>query len=143
MSNIIVTTPKTELKRAEQEAQDCINNGGGEYFRRLGGRSFPKRLGIGDRIYYVQDGYIRGFSLVSRFEISGGEICDTSGEQYGSGHYVFCDATTWQWVVPTPMKGFQGYRYTNAIIDTLRVVGKWKDPKPEAFPSGILTINLS
>jgi hypothetical protein len=130
VSNILVTTPKTESKRAEQEAQNCLNNGGGEYFRRFGGRSFPKRLGIGDRIYYAQDGYIRGFALVSRFEISSGEICDTSGQQYGSGHYVFCDATTWRWVEPARMKGFQGYRYTDEFVDKLKVIGEWTDPMP-------------
>lgn len=130
MTSIIVTTPQTSAKRAAQEAQDCIDAGGGEYFRRFGGRSFPKRLHVGDRVYYVQNGFLRGYALVSRFEISSGEVCDTSGEQYGSGHYVYMDATTWKWVEPTPMKGFQGYRYAADWTNLLAILGGWKDPMP-------------
>jgi hypothetical protein len=132
MSNIIVTTPVGNSKRAALEAQNSIEAGGGEYFRRFGGRSFPKRLVVGDRVYYIQNGFVRGFALVSRFEISGGETCDISGEQYGSGHYVFMDAKSWQWVTPAPMKGFQGYRYTTNEIDDLPSIGNWQTPQPEA-----------
>jgi len=32
--DIIVTTPKSQMANAAQEAADCIENGGGEYFRR-------------------------------------------------------------------------------------------------------------
>ena len=33
MKNIIVTTPKTEIENAKKEAEECIKNNGGSYFR--------------------------------------------------------------------------------------------------------------
>jgi hypothetical protein len=130
MTNIVVTTPQTHRKRAAQEALDCIGAGGGFYFRRFGGRCFPKRLETGDRVYFVQENYLRGFALVSHFEVSTGVRCDTSEERYGSGHYVFMDASTWKWVMPTLFKGFQGYRYAETRFDLLPILGGWLDPMP-------------
>ncbi|MBE3096986.1 MAG: hypothetical protein IMZ44_07630, partial [Planctomycetes bacterium] len=86
--DIIVTTPKSEMANAAQEAAGCILDGGGEYFRRFPHRQAP-RIAPGDRCYYVEDGCIRGYALVTRTFLAGGMIyCDTTGRRWGPGFYV-------------------------------------------------------
>jgi hypothetical protein len=147
MADIIVTTPKSEMRNAEREAGDCLRDGGGEYFRYMGVRPGCE---AGDRIYYVEDGYVRGFAIVARVAHERcPRRCDTTGGWWSAGWYVFMDATSWQWIQPIPMKGFQGWRYARKHIFTpseLRytgaspfgkehplavVVGGWRDPRPK------------
>lgn len=147
--DIIVTTPKSQMAAAAQEAADCIRNGGGEYFRRFHSTAYPRDLHVGDRVYYVEDGYIRGFAVVNRMLHSPqGRTCDTTGRVWAQGYFVFMDAASWQWITPIPMLGFQGFRYANYDPDErqvieiypiggwrrfapVKVVGGWKDPRPE------------
>lgn len=132
--DIIVTTPKSQMKAAAQEAADCIAAGGGEYFRRFALRGSPSGIQIGDRIYYVEDGYIRGFADVKNFFYVGdGLQCDTTGRRWPKRFCVFMDAKTWRWIEPIPMRGFQGFRYADNYFcrGDVRIVGYWRDPKPE------------
>jgi len=134
--DIIVTTPKSRMKDAAAEAADCIAAGGGQYFRRFPPHHHPV-IASGCRVYYVEDGYLRGFAIVSRVEQFDVAVqCSTTGQIWAPGFYVFMDARTWKWVRPIPMKGFQGFRYAvpyNFPADTrIEIVGDWFDPKPEA-----------
>ena len=146
--DIIVTTPRGEMANAAQEAADCITAGGGEYFRRLPSRQVPSLLAPGDRCYYVEDGYVRGFAVISRVVArSGYERCETTGRTWPPGLYIYMDARSWRWIKPIPMKGFQGFRYAalllyvpdpadavaDIIMQTKPVVyerGGWLDPRP-------------
>jgi len=138
--DIIVTTPKSEMANAAREAADCIRNGGGWYFRRFNPSMSPK-VNRGDRVYYVQDGYVRGFAIVHNIKVVVGrpQRCDTTGTSWPPGFFVFMDSTTWQWITPIPMKGFQGFRYVHprslgerlaAQIQIAKLAGGWKDPRP-------------
>jgi len=142
--DIVVTTPKREMANAAREAEDCKRAGGGEYFRRLPVIHAPLVL-PGDRVYYVEDGAIRGFAVVKRVHATAsGECCDTTGRQWPPGVYVFMDATTWHWIRPIPMKGFQGTRYarerrqedgTRCVWNgtgwhRAEILGGWLDTKP-------------
>lgn len=144
--DIIVTTPKDQMKAAAQEAGNCIADGGGQYFRRFNWRCEPSNIDVGDRIYYVEDGYIRGFAIVANeFYADGGMICDTTGRPWPKGYYVVMDAKSWQWIESIPLRGFQGFQYaevsgaadgktwiTLAGQDyPVKIVGGWLDPKPE------------
>lgn len=60
MSDILVTTPKSKMKEAEREAEYIKKNGGGYYFR-VFKKEPSKGLSVGDRAFYVEDGYIRGY----------------------------------------------------------------------------------
>ena len=124
--DIIVTTPKSQMANAAQEAADCIKDGGGQYFRRL-----PRFTNIqrGDRVYYVEDGYVRGFAVVSRIEW-GHRLCETTGRQWPDGMYAVMDAASWQWIKPIPMRGFQGYHCAQFERGEVAVIGGWKDPRP-------------
>jgi hypothetical protein len=110
--DIIVTTPKSQMANAAQEAADCLRDGGGEYFRRFAIGQAPN-VEPGDRVYYVEDGYIRGFAVVrdtQRME-DGGMTCDTTRRSWPPGFYVFMRADSWQWIAKIPWPGFQGFRY--------------------------------
>ena len=124
--DIIVTTPKSQIANAAQEAADCIKAGGGEYFRKLPRTCYVTR---GDRVYYVEDGYVRGFAVVSRIEW-GNRLCETTGRHWPDGMYVVMDATSWQWIEPIPMRGFQSYHHADFKPGQVRVVGGWMDPRP-------------
>lgn len=124
--DIIVTTPKTEMENSAKEAENCIKNGGGYYFRRFVEK--PKRLEIGDKVFYVEDGFIRGFAIVEKI-ISGQMLCETTQRLWPHGDYIFMPAESWKWIKPIPFKGFQGYRYFNNNL--IEIVGDWKDKKPE------------
>lgn len=127
MKDLIVTTPKSQMAVAAQEAADCLAGNGGYYFR-----SFPRRptmAGAGSRIFYVEDGYIRGFATVTSVH-EGAMTCGTTGRLYGRGFHFIMPANTWHWIKPKPLRGFQGWRY---YLDghLAEIVGDWRDPKPQ------------
>ena len=145
--DIIITTPKSQMANAAQEAAECIADGGGDYFRRFnppGPRVMP-----GDKVFYVEDGFIRGYATATRLvNIPRTMRCDTTGRWYAPGYYVFMRADSWKWIKPIPMRGFMGFRYARARGDNpniiehvgacgaswVEVVGDWLDPKPPAGP---------
>lgn len=129
-SNIIVTTPKSEMESSAQEAQECIDNGAGYYFRKLG-KNKPQRLSVGSKIYYVEDCYIRGFGVVASLVANTDHKCDSTGKQWGTGWYAIIPACSWQWIKPIPMNGFQGFRYFDD--KDVKIVGSWLDSKPEIY----------
>jgi hypothetical protein len=127
MKDIIVTTPKSESENSAQEAHRCIKNGGGFYFRRF--NHMPKNLSVGSKIFYVEDGYIRGYGVVSIISELNNFQCDVTGRKWKPGTYAVMPANSWKWIKPIPQKGFQGYRYFNGA--EVEVVGGWLDKKPE------------
>lgn len=129
MRDIVVTTPKSEMANAAKEAADCIATGGGDYFRSI--RSKPTDFGPGQRVFYVEDGYIRGFAVCS--EVRGDPVmrCDSTGRTWGGQQFVIMPAESWKWIKPIPCKGFQGWRYSNLKPEDIQIVGDWKSPRPQ------------
>lgn len=148
MSDIIVTTPKSEMGNSAREAAACIASGGGWYFRRV---HTKPRIARGERVWYTESGYIRGYAVVSevidtstpqgkaKLQEMGLEIipkCEITGKNYGHGWYIFMRAESWKWIRPTKYAGFQGWRYFSAVsffgvvLDGSIVCGSWLDPKP-------------
>lgn len=130
MKAIIVTTPKSEMSTAAQEARDRIEEGGGVYFRRFGKE--PRGLDPGVRVFYVEDGHVRGFAVVEEVtEVQEGEhvVCETTGRAWPSGIYAVMRADSWRWVRPIRYRGFQGFRYFDD--SEVEIVGGWLDPRPE------------
>jgi len=134
--DIIVTTPKSRMADAAEEARvarDDIEAGRDvEYFRSLG-LNRPARLNLGDRIYYVEDGWVRGFCIVRTilYDPTRVRTCSVTGREYGPGCTVFMDPRSWQWIAPIPMRGFQGWQYFHMKQSQIDVIGGWRDPKPE------------
>lgn len=124
--DIIVTTPKKEMENAALEAKTVKEEGHGYYFRSLS--SWPKKLNASSRIFYVEDGYVRGFCPIKSVEC-GGKICELTNRNWIGAVSIIMDAQKWQWIKPIPMKGFQGWRYYEPPVDMM-IVGGWLDPKP-------------
>jgi hypothetical protein len=124
MKNILVTTPKSESKNAILEANDCLNSGGGYYFRSMAKK--PKDLFPGSKVFYVDNEYIRGFAVVEKIE-KNEMICSTTGRSFGTNWNVLMRADSWKWIKPILHKGFQGYRYFDREVE---IVGNWKDKMP-------------
>lgn len=150
--DIIVTTPKSQMQNAAREAEDVKRAGGGMYFRRFGTRPNVER---GDRLFYVEDGYVRGFAVVEEVRRDDEMICETTGAVWPAGWYVFMPAESWKWIRPIPMKGFQNYRFARAeghnpnvieeagLVAWIEVVGGWLDPKPEPGELSALVANAA
>ena len=125
--NIVVTTPKSEMQNSADEAKECIKQHGGYYFRKLG-KNRPVGIAGGSKIYYVEDGYVRGFGVIASVVEKSYE-CEYTNRSWGEGWYAIIPACTWKWIRPIPMRGFQGFRYFND--SSVEVIGEWLDPKPE------------
>jgi len=139
--DIIVTTPKSQMANAAQEAAEAVEAGGGLYFRRFHSTAGPQKIGRNDRIYYVENGYVRGYAVVRelRHVGPGGLRCETTRRVWAQGLYALMAADSWHWIRPIPMKGFQGFRYVHPrslgeplylAITRAEIVGGWRDPKP-------------
>ena len=126
--DIIVTTPKDQIKNAAKEAEKALSGEVSHYFRHF--KKPPIDLNIGDKVFYVEDGYVRGFAVVVSITTEKGVPCSTTGLKYGEGVYVWMPVNTWNWIKPIPMKGFQGFRYVPDDF-IFEVVGDWIDKKPE------------
>jgi hypothetical protein len=126
MSDIIVTTPKSESANAKLEAEQARHEGA-FYFRTL---NTKPNIEIGDRVFYVENGYVRGFALVSAIATPDGNPikCDTTGREWHGKCVLWMRASSWKWIEPIPMRGFQNYRYTDLNYS---IVGSWLDPMPE------------
>jgi hypothetical protein len=113
--DILVTTPKSEIEnsRAEGEAVEC---GGGYWFRTF---RFRPKVVPGDRIFFVEDGRIKGYGTI--FEVSrlsGAAECDFTGRQWGKGGGYIVKYRDWNWLKePVKFSGFQGIRYFDRIPD--------------------------
>ena len=143
--DIGVTTPNSQREASAREAADCLRHNEGWYFRRFAPTQTP-RVVKGDRVYYVEDGYIRGFAVVDRVQFAyEAQRCDTTGRQWAPGVYVFMDAASWNWIGRIPMKGFRGFRYVHYRDGgqftrewmmlggkdyAVSIVGGWKMPRP-------------
>jgi hypothetical protein len=126
--DIIVTTPKSASADAAQEAENVKKSGGGSYYRRLG--TLPKDLQSGDKVFYVEDGFVRGYAVVHSVLKDTAFTCSTTNKTWPRGNYVVMPAVSWKWINPIEMRGFQSWRYAKFKPGDITVVGNWLDPKP-------------
>lgn len=114
MMDILVTTPKSEIDNSRREGE-AVETEGGFWFRIF---RFKPKVEPGDRIYFVEDGLIRGYGIIFNvYQSAGQETCDFTGRVWGSefGDWVVC-YKDWHWLKdPVPFKGFQGIRYIDRL----------------------------
>ena len=107
--NIIVTIPKSERNNMVIEEEFATSNRGNiTQFWNM--KRPPKNINVGDRVYFVEGGYIAYYQEVIAF-----------------GNDLYCEATKRSWpgfalILKYPpvklnnrikMKGFQGFRYAD------------------------------
>lgn len=135
MKDIVVTTPKTRMEAAAREAKEARETiqAGGEswYFRNLG-KGKPKHFFEGGRVYYVEDGWVRGFAKCFALTPDPkGKTCVTTGQRFKPGWYACMDPKSWTWILPIEMEGFQGWRYWKVHPRKISPAGGWLAPKPD------------
>lgn len=128
MEDILVTTLKSLSNESASEAAKCIREGGGYYFRALSSK--PKDAGVGSKVFFVENGYIRGYAVISAFYDKCERVCEETGKSWKGKCFVVMPVSSWHWIKPIPHKGFQGFRYFKDSND-LQVIGNWTDPMPE------------
>jgi hypothetical protein len=137
MPDIIVTTPKSRMAEAAREAEEVKAAAGGWYYRDYRAPRIPK-VDVGDRVYYIEDGYIRGFAVVARVE----RIRDRDTGKVLAAR-VMMDARSWSWIKPIPVAPWEVVRsymyagnfklYSRGVglaRDRVNEIGGWLDPKP-------------
>lgn len=111
--NILITTPKIEIDNSRKEGKE-VEESGGFWFRTF---RFRPKVEIGDRIYFVENGLIHGYGIISNIStLSESEHCDVTGREWGKLGNTVIYYKDWHWLsVKIPFKGFQGIRYINKI----------------------------
>lgn len=135
MPDIIVTTPKNRVAEAAREAEEVKAAGGGYYYRYFSPKRAPK-IEKDDRVYYIEDGYIRGFCEV------------VNVDHFNDVVIVWMSARSWTWIKPIRALPFQvprSFMYAEKFDlhlvwwwlprrltrEAVEVVGGWLEPKPE------------
>jgi len=102
-----VTTPKSEHETARLEGEAVTDDPNAFWFRSFRGKI---KASVGDRVYYVDNGAIRGYGVIFKIEV--GEMWDDAHERWWSGTHLL--QREWIWLkAPVPYKGFQGFRYVD------------------------------
>ena len=145
MASIVFTNPlsRLELRRRVRAdfAADPSRAEGVDFFWCMK-KVTPRRLDVGDRVYYVEDGRLVGFHLVSEIEWYARRVDSYTGLVYPSGVYVSGPAASWRYVDRVAMRGFQGFRYAPdewgalALIGDLGVTPDEADRRADALDAG-------
>ena len=111
--DIMVTVPKTELKNLEREdnyAKENDNN----IVQYWSISKKPKGLNIGDRVYFVENGYVRYWHEFIGFESDA--MCEVTGRVWPGLNLVLKYPET-KLKTPVAMRGFQSFHYVKDRIE--------------------------
>ena len=126
MPDVIVTTPKSRMAEAAREAEEVRAAGGGCYYRDYRAPRIPN-VEVFDQVYYVEDGYVRGYCLITKI--------DSVGYGRRRAITVYMDARTWTWIKPVQVTySPRSWIYADAnglSREDVEIVGGWLEPKPE------------
>jgi len=110
--NILVTTPKSEIDTSRKEGE-IVESEGGYWFRTF---RYKPKVESGDKIFFVENGLIRGYGIIFEVSQTESEQCEVTGRIW-EGNWVV-KYHKWHWLPnPLPFKGFQGIRYIDRIPD--------------------------
>ncbi|MED4904111.1 hypothetical protein [Parageobacillus thermoglucosidasius] len=107
--DIVVTIPKSEYANDEAETRDYLANPENmEQFWTLSKR--PKKLNIGDRVFFVKHGRIESSMRVTRIKDDATTVCETTGRVWSGKCQIFMDDLRMEHL-DIRVRGFQGFRY--------------------------------
>lgn len=104
--DIIVTIPKSEAANTVTEDAFVAANEGAVQFWSIGRK--PKRLNTGDRVYFVEHGFITCYHIFKGFIQD--PVCQVTGRVW-SGLNLLLQCPAINLPIKIPCKGFQGFRY--------------------------------
>lgn len=104
--DIVVTIPKTEYENDDKERIDVQEKRLVQFWM-LARR--PKRLNVGDRVYFVKYGRIESSMKVIEIKVRSKMTCETTGREWSGSCQIVMDNR--QAETGIEAKGFQGFRY--------------------------------
>ena len=108
--DMLVTTPQSEIDTSRKEGE-IVGEEGGFWFRTF---RFKPKVEIGEKIFFVEAGLIKGYGIVFEVSSTEGEECEVTGRTW-KGNWVV-KYNNWHWLKsPVPFKGFQGIRYVERL----------------------------
>ena len=108
--NIIVTIPKSELDSISKEDDWAQQNSGETIVQAWSVNRLPKNLKVGDKVYFIENGEIKYYHIVIG-TVEDGFECEATGRVW-EGNNILMSYPEVKLKKPIPMKGFQGFRYT-------------------------------
>ena len=108
--DILVTTPQSEIDTSRREGE-IVEAEGGYWFRTF---RFKPKVEPNDKIYFVENGLIKGYGIIFDVSQTEEEECEVTGRIW-RGNWVV-KYNNWHWLKsPIPFKGFQGIRYIERL----------------------------
>lgn len=104
--DIVVTIPKSEYQNDDKETEFLLNNPDAYQFWVLNKR--PKKLEIGDRVYFVKNNKVESSMEFYMDEITENR-CEVTGRTW-KGYTLYLHELRTEYL-PFVVKGFQGFRY--------------------------------
>jgi hypothetical protein len=105
--DIVVTIPKSEYINDDKETEFLQNNTDAYQFWTLSKQ--PKKLNIGDRVYFVKNNKIECSMEFYMDEFGAENICEVTGRKW-RGYTLYLHDLRYE-SLPFTVKGFQGFRY--------------------------------
>lgn len=110
--SIVVTIPKSEYENDDKELRDYLSDGDLFMFWTL--PVVPKRLCVGDRVYFIKNNRIERSMQVVEIKTDSQMTCETTGRQWsGKCQLVMNDLRIERF--HKEIKGFQGFRYLKTV----------------------------
>ena len=107
--DIIVTVPKSELSNLKKEDEYGKNNDITQFWAVA---RVPKKLNKGDKVYFIENNMIHYYHIF--LGIAKDIQCEVTNRAW-TGYNLILQYPETQLHRAIPMKGFQGFRYMNAI----------------------------
>lgn len=122
---IVVTIPKSETNNLKKEDEFLQENEGTQFWNL---KKNPSNLNIGDRIYFVEEGYITCYQIID--DIVKDMHCDVTDRDW-TGTNLILSKEIYNLLNKISYKGFQGFRYINDDLkNKLRQASILDYPKP-------------
>lgn len=110
MPDIIITIAKDKIKEEALKVVKSLKSlGREEYYRQYSLNKQPP-VRFGDKVFILEDGYVRGFFVVQEVRRRSFPVIGTADQKDEYSRVIF-DVLSWQSIVPIPMNGFPGFKY--------------------------------
>ena len=106
--DIVVTIPKSEYKNDDIETEYFKNNPDAIQWWSMG--KLPKKINIGDRIYFVKNNKIDSSMELIDIELGNHRYCEVTHILWNKGCNLIMNDLKYE-NLPFKVKGFQGFRY--------------------------------
>lgn len=104
--DIVVTIPKSEYNNDDKETKEMLEH---DYIQFWTLARVPKRLAVGDRIYFVKNKCIESSMRVLEIKVNSSMDCETTGRTWSGRCQIVMDSLREEYI--ENVSGFQGFRY--------------------------------